>query len=129
MYAIISGGVLVALCDRPRYIKVNKATGAYIEATEAEAAGVAVGGEVYNLPGGAAIPDAPEAVIRPNDIAEYVFHNSVKISENEEATNAGFAEVEDAVCEFETSADSRMSAMEDALCELDALFSGGGETE
>lgn len=127
MYAIISRGVLVALCDRPRYIKVNEKTGAYIEASEVEAIGVAVGGDVYNLNGGTAIKDAPEAVIRPNDVAEYVFRNSVKISENEEATNAGFAEVEDAVCEFETTADERMSAMEDALCELDTLINGGGE--
>lgn len=127
MYAIISRGVLVALCDRPRYIKVNPKTGAYVEASEVEAVGIAVGGDVYNLFGRMDIEGAPEAIIRDNDVAEFVFRNSVKISENEEATNAGFAEVEDAVCEFETSADERMSAMEDALCELDTLINGGGE--
>lgn len=127
MYAIISGGVLVALCDRPRYIKVNPKTGAYIEATEIEAIGIAVGGNVYNLSGRVDIEGAPEATIRNDDIGEYVFLNAVKIAENEEATNAGFAEVEDAVCEFEASADERMSAMEDALCEFDTMLYGGGE--
>ena len=54
MYAIISKGELLALCERPRYVKRNEETGAYVEAAEAEALGIAVGGEVYNLPGGAA---------------------------------------------------------------------------
>lgn len=62
MYAIISKGELLALCERPRYVKRNAETGAYVEAAEAEAIGIAVGGEVYNLPGGTAIPDAPEAL-------------------------------------------------------------------
>lgn len=52
MYAIISKGELLALCERPRYVKRNEETGAYVEAAEAEAIGIAVGGEVYNLPGG-----------------------------------------------------------------------------
>ena len=49
MYAIISKGELLALCERPRYVKRNEETGAYVEAAEAEAIGIAVGGEVYNL--------------------------------------------------------------------------------
>lgn len=36
MYAIISGGVLLALCDKPRYVKMNEASGAYVEAEEAQ---------------------------------------------------------------------------------------------
>lgn len=127
MYAIISGGLLVALCDRPRYIKVNVKTGAYIEATEEDAIGVSVGGDLFNLPGGTAIKDAPEAIIKPDEVAEYVFRNSVKISENEEATAAGFTEVEDAICEFDAANEERISAIEDALCELDEALFGGGE--
>ena len=56
MYAIISKGELLALCERPRYVKRNEETGAYVEAAEAEAIGIAVGGEVYNLPGGRVEP-------------------------------------------------------------------------
>lgn len=37
MYAIISKGELLALCERPRYVKRNEETGAYVEAAEAEA--------------------------------------------------------------------------------------------
>ena len=62
MYAIISKGELLALCERPRYVKRNEETGAYVEAAEAEAIGIAVGGEGYNLPGGTALPDPPEAL-------------------------------------------------------------------
>ena len=36
MYAIISKGELLALCERPRYVKRNAETGAYVEAAEAE---------------------------------------------------------------------------------------------
>ena len=69
MYAIISKGELLALCERPRYVKRNEETGAYVEAAEAEAIGIAVGGEVYNLPGGTAIPDAPEALAQEGEAA------------------------------------------------------------
>lgn len=72
MYAIISKGELLALCERPRYVKRNEETGAYVEAAEAEAIGIAVGGEVYNLPGGTAIPDAPEALAQEGEAEEYV---------------------------------------------------------
>ena len=34
MYAIISKGELLALCERPRYVKRNEETGAYVEAAE-----------------------------------------------------------------------------------------------
>ena len=38
MYAIISKGELLALCERPRYVKRNEETGAYVEAAEEETA-------------------------------------------------------------------------------------------
>ena len=79
MYAIISKGELLALCERPRYVKRNEETGAYVEAAEAEAIGIAVGGEVYNLPGGTAIPDAPEALAQEGEAEEYVFRNHARI--------------------------------------------------
>lgn len=127
MYAIISGGVLLALCDKPRYVKKNEASGAYVEAAEAEAIGISVSGDLYNLGGGTAIPDAPEAIITRRDIAEYVFQNRVRIAENEAATNAANVEVENALCDLDTAAEGRMAAMEDTLCELDSSINGGGE--
>lgn len=122
MYAILSGGALLALCDKPRYVKVNEESGAYVEATEAEAVGISVNGDLYNLPGGESIPDAPEAVIRDGDITEYVFRNKAKIEENEEATGSAIVAVENAVCDLDENTEERLSAVETALCELDEFI-------
>lgn len=124
MYAIISGGVLLALCDKPRYVKKNEASGAYVEAAEAEAIGISVSGDLYNLGGKGAIPDAPEAIITHSDIAEYVFRNRVRIVENEEATGAAIVEIENAMCESDAETDGRLTEVENALCELDAAING-----
>ena len=122
MYAIISKGELLALCERPRYVKRNEETGAYVEAAEAE-----VGGEVYNLPGGTAIPDAPEALAQEGEAEEYVFRNHARIIDNEEATNAAFVAMEEAMCDMDSSSEERLTAVEEALCELDSAANGGGE--
>lgn len=90
MYAIISGGVLLALCDKPRYVKQNEASGAYVEAEEAQAVGIAVSGDLYNLPGGTAIPDAPEAVVREMETGELIFRNASSIERVGQASNIAF---------------------------------------
>lgn len=125
MKAIISGGVLLALCDKPRYVKRNDASGAYVEAEEAEAVGIAVCGSLYNLAGGTEIPDAPEAVVTDDDIAEFAFRNRARIVKNEETTNAAIVEIESALCELDETAETKLAAMEDALCELDSSVNGG----
>ena len=30
MYAILSSGVVIAICDKPRYVKMNEESGAYV---------------------------------------------------------------------------------------------------
>lgn len=125
MYAIISQGELLALCDRPRYVKRHEESGVYVEAEKAEAIGIAVGGEVYNLPGGTAIPDAPEALAKEGEAAEYVFRNRARIIENEEAANAAFVAMEEAMCEMDSASEERLTAVEEALCELDSAANGG----
>ena len=127
MYAIISEGNLVALCDKPRYVKVNESTGAYIEAEPEEAIAVSVNGDLYNINGGSHIPGAPEAVIADRNVEEYVFRNHVRIVEDEKNTNAAIIEVEKALCELDTAAEEKTAAVEKALCELDAIISGGGD--
>ncbi len=118
MYAIMSGGALVALCDKPRYVRRNPSSGAYIEAAREEAEAIAVRGDLYNLPGSDIIPDAPEALVSEAEIPEFVFQNQTRITANESAV----AGAEDALCEQDSAADTRLGALEDAICELDAAI-------
>lgn len=127
MYAILSGGALVALCDKPRYVRLNPDSGVYVEAAPEEAIAVSVNGDLYNINGGNAIPDAPEAVVRESDVSEYVFQNRARIDKNEETTGAAVVQFEEALCEQDAATDERLSAVEEALCELDSMINGGGE--
>ena len=92
MYAIISGGVLLALCDKPRYVRKNEVSGAYVEAEEAQAEGFRKWRPLH-IGGGSAIPDAPQAVITEGEVSEYVFRNRARIAENEENTNTAIVEI------------------------------------
>ncbi len=118
MYALMSGGALVALCDKPRYVRRNPSSGAFIESPKEEAEAIAVRGKLYNLPGSDKIPDAPEAVVSEVEIPEFVFQNQARIMSNESAV----ASAENALCEQDTAANTRLSALEDAICELDAVI-------
>lgn len=92
MYAILSGGALLALCDKPRYIKVNEATGAYVEAKNIEEAiGLSVSGDLYNLPGKTTIEGAPEAVVSEVEIGELIFRTTAELHNVGEASNIAFA--------------------------------------
>ena len=122
MYAILSDGALISLCDHPRYVKLNENSGVYVEADESEAIAVSVHGDLYNINGGDSIPDAPQATITQSDGAEYVFQNRVRIAENEETTKTAIVEMEDALCEIDAAGEERMTAIEDALCELDGIM-------
>ena len=128
MYAILSGGALVALCDKPRYVRLNPDSGVYVEATPEEAIAVSVNGDLYNINGGNAIPDAPGAVVREEDAAEYVFRNRARIDKNEETTGAAVVQFEEALCEQDAATEERLSAVEEALCELDSVINGGGDS-
>ena len=82
MYAIISEGKIVSLCDYPRYIRRKEETGVNVDADKASAQGVAVAGTVYNLPGKNVFPDAKTAIVTRNDGGEYVFRAQKDIEEN-----------------------------------------------
>lgn len=129
MYSIISEGRLVSLCDEPRYIKMHKKNGAYVEADKSEAIGISVNGTLYNINGGSEIPNAPEAIIKQDDVAEYVFRNRVRIFKSEESTNAAIIEIQDALCELDAVSSENLTTLENALCELDGLINGGETNE
>lgn len=90
MYAVLSGGVLLALCDKPRYVKTNEGSGAYVEAEAEEASGISVNGTLYNLPGGAAIAGAPEAVVSEVESGELIFQTAAQIQTVEETSGIAF---------------------------------------
>lgn len=116
MYAILSEGQLIALCDKPRYVKIKEETGVYIEAESKEdALALSVNGTLYNLIGKDNIPDAPEALVRDTSVSEYVFNNKIQINKNEAAAIT----IEDALCEQDSNIEERLAMIEDALCELD----------
>ena len=126
MYAILSDGVLVALCDKPRYVRKNE-NGIYVEAAPEDAIAIAVNGTLYNIEGSNAIPDAPEAFVREDDVGEYVFDNHARIVANETATGTAVVQLEEALCEQDAATEERLTAVEEALCELDSAINRGGE--
>lgn len=128
MYAILCNGEAIALVESPRYVRRNE-SGIFVEADKDTADGIAVNGTLYNLPGGTAIEDAPEAVVVDAKAGEYIFANRVRIEQDAASGNIRISTVEDAVCDLDESTDERMSAIEDAICELDEMISGGGEIE
>lgn len=129
MYAIVSDGVLVSLCDKPHYVKLNEENGCYVEAEETEAIAVSVRGNLYNTNEENAVLGVPQATITRSDGAEYVFQNRVRIAENEESTTLKMIEVENALCDLDTAAESKLTAIEDALCEMDSIMNGGESNE
>lgn len=128
MYAILSDGVLLALCDKPRYVKKND-DGIYVESAKEEAIALSINGDLYNIRGENHIPDAPQVVVKDDDVSEYVFRNRMKIEEDAKTFGAAFVASENAICEMDAGYDERVSAIEVALCELDELMSGGGEEQ
>lgn len=122
MYAILSGGELIALCDKPRYVKKNARSGVYIETDKTNAIGIAVSGKLYNIDGKNEIPDAPQAIVTQGDGSEYIFRNRVRIEKNEATTNAAVVEIENALCDIDMAAEERLTILEDALCELDSAI-------
>ena len=105
MYSIENmDGEYIAICDKPRYIKLKEKTGSYIECSAEEAEGVSVAGKRYNINGRVCIPNEPMAIISQKDHFEVIFENIT------ETTNeAGFREQQ---LEFDLDADFRLTCLE-----------------
>jgi len=116
MYKIISMGKVLALCDKPRFVRKKALTGAWVVTDEETAEAVAVRGTVYALEGKPAVRGAQLAKIVPVEGGEFLFDEvgqRVKISDHK----ADLAALEDAMCELDVS--DQVAALEDALCEID----------
>lgn len=125
MYAILSGGRLVAISYKPRYVRLNLSSGCYIESAPEDAIAISVNGDLYNIEGSDAIPGAPEAIVREDDVGEYVFDNHARIIRNEQSTGVAVVQLEEALCEQDAVTEERLTAVEEALCELDSAINGG----
>ena len=86
MYKVSSGGKIIAICDKPRFIKLNNESGAYVEAGQAEAIGVVVGGKVYNYGGNQIAEGAEEVIVSEIDSGELLLNLQ---AEAEEAQSIG----------------------------------------
>lgn len=127
MHAIFSDGLLVALCDSPRYVRMKVESGAWIQTDKDHAEALAVNGTLYNINGGTAAGGAPQAVVTDEDGGEYIFQGRVAIQRNKEDSDAAFIVMEDTMCDLDATTDARVTAVEDAICELDAIMNGGAE--
>lgn len=97
MYRIIKDSEIIALCDDLRFVRKKESTGCYIRCSEDEADGIAIKGELYNLPGKNKIVDKPEVFIEKIDGGDFLFSDYVD----------------------KRVFSSEISALEDALCEID----------
>lgn len=71
MYEIIKGGVVLAMTEKPTYIRVAE-NGCYTLCEAVQAQGVAVAGTVYHLEGLPALEGAEDVTLRETDAGEQV---------------------------------------------------------
>lgn len=86
MYEIIKGGVVLAMTEKPTYIRVAE-NGCYTLCEAAQAQGVAVAGSVYHLEGLPALEGAEDVTLRETDAGEQVM-NAKREAEEVQATNS-----------------------------------------
>ena len=98
MYKIVSNGEIIALCDKPRYVKKKVDSGAYIQCSESEAEAIAISGNLYNLPGNNKIENAPEVNILTVDSGEILFSGYV----DKQSFLNEISSIEDALCEIDS---------------------------
>lgn len=87
MYKIVSDQGVVAICDKPRFIKRDQRNGCFVEADPESATGVAVSGTPYNLPGHEEIEDAPTAYVSEVDGGEFIFQAQAETRSEVQAVN------------------------------------------
>lgn len=87
MFKIVASGMVIAICDAPRYITKDPDNGCFVEADPESATGVAVGGTPYNLPGHEDIEDAPTAYISEVDGGEFIFQAQAETRSEVAAVN------------------------------------------
>lgn len=82
MYKILKDGALIALVDKPRYIKFNESSGAYVEVPITQATGIAVHSTPYALAGHELSGSAGTVTVVPVETGEILFTNQTDIAAN-----------------------------------------------
>lgn len=65
-------GKILGYTEEPRYIKVHKTTGCFVQATKEDAQGIAYKSVAYNFYGHHWFKHAPHIILREVDGAEYI---------------------------------------------------------
>lgn len=126
MVKIISNGKIIAICEKPRYIKVKPETGIYIQTDEKHAQGISIDGDVYNLPDHTEISKdilnketgEYELGIAPEAFTVEIDGGTLLISE----INNLKEETNDILCDV----DINLEDIKEALCELDERINNDG---
>ena len=82
MYKIISGGEVIAICDKPRFVKVSETSGTLVRCEASEATGIVVGGEYHSKANTFAVEI---------DGGEYTFSVDRRVKESEDISKTVFA--------------------------------------
>lgn len=101
MYKIISGGEIIAVCDKPRYVKVNETSGALVRCEAGEATGIVVGGEYHSKVNTFAVEI---------DGGEYAFSVDQRVKESEDINSIVFVTL------AENDAIDEVTATEHSAC-------------
>lgn len=101
MYKIISGGEVIAICDKPRFVKVNETSGALVQCGAVEATGIVVGGEYHSKVNTFAVEI---------DGGEYAFSVDRRVKESEDINSIVFVTL------AENDAIDEVTASEHSAC-------------
>ena len=99
MIQVISNGVVVAVCDKARYVRVKPSTGAFIQCDKELADGIAVNGQVYSL--NDKLDSLPKAEIKEVDGGEFIFSHDAQLKSNAQS----ILDIETALCELDLEAE------------------------
>ena len=97
MYEVIDhdSGQRLALCEQPRYVRINPNSGVYIQCSAEQAEGVAVDGTVYSLNN--QLDGKPEAMINEIDCGVVVFDYDSDLA----GMHGDLLDIQTALCELD----------------------------
>lgn len=117
MYEIRKAGDVLALMERPNYIRKHP-DGFYILCEEEAAQGVAVDGTAYRLMGRAGMEVLDEVQAIECDGGGILYRQG-----KDAATSR--AEIETALCDIDAANEEAHASYETALCDIDEAMNGG----